>query len=143
MIQQAQELGDLCKQISLNLLQQDLQAEVHLMGDILPDNSLILSSAIAFDVDKAANLAVNFLEQSFDVLGVVQHCAKIGTGYLLTLKLQHQNLLQTRMLLQLSEIEQYRHYLISQGREATIEEAACEWVTRFAAEFAAEFDAGN
>jgi hypothetical protein len=141
MNQKAQELGNLCKQISLNLVQDNHQSVVHLMGDILPDDSLVLSADCPFDDDKNANLAVNFLEQSFQVSGVVEHCDKIGTGYLLIFKLQHHNHLQTRMLLQLSEIEQYRHYLLSQGRDVSIEDAAYEWVTRFAEDFAAEFDA--
>ncbi len=143
MNQQAQELGNLCKQISLNLVQENIHSDVHLMGDILPDDTLVLSADCRFDDHKPARLAVNFLEQSFEVSGVVEHCDKIGSTFLLTFKLHHHNHLQTRMLLQLSEIEQYRHFLLSQGRDITIEDAACEWVARFAEEFAAEFDAGQ
>lgn len=139
----AQELGGLCKQISLNLHQDNSTAAVQLMGDILPDDSLVLSSALAFEVGKPARLAVCFLEQSFQVKGAVESCTRIGSSFLLNFRLHQQDKLQTRMLLQLSEIEQYRHYQLSQGRVVSIDEAASEWVKRYAEDFAVEFDADH
>lgn len=138
---QAHELGNLCKHISLNLHQGSIEAEVQLMGDILADDCLVFSSSAEFFRNTPALLAVCFLQQSFQVKGEVESCTRIGSAYLINFRLHHQDKLQTRMLLQLSEIEQYRHYLLACGRDVSIDQAACEWVTRYAEDFAAEFDA--
>lgn len=138
---QSQQDSGCCRQISLRLLQDGHEVEVHLVGDVLADDCLLLSSADAFACAQPAQLAVCFQQQSFQVAGEIRQCQPSGPEYVIHLFLHQPDKLQTRMLLQLAEIEQYRHYLQSQGREVSIDEAAEEWVRRYAEDFAAEFDA--
>ena len=139
-MQSAEVMSESCKQIALHLKQATSNSEVQLMGDILQDDGLILSSPDAFVVAQPACLIVCFLEQSFIVSGIVESCSKIGGLFLLNFKMHQQDKLQTRMLLQLSEIEQYRHSLLEQGRELSLDQAAAEWVGKYAESFASEFD---
>lgn len=131
----------MCKQISLQLLQGSLSVEANLMGDILQDDCLVLSCSAALVVGHAAQLDVCFQQQSFHVMGEVEYCQAEGDAWLVHFHLKDPDKLQTRMLLQLSEIEQYRQYLFSRGREISIDDAAEEWVKRYAEDFASEFDA--
>lgn len=136
-------MNEPCKQIALRLTQGEQVSTVQLMGDILQDDGLVLASDIAFSVGQSACLMVCFLQQSFLVSGIVDSCSKIGSLYLLNFTMQQQDKLQTRMLLQLSEIEQYRHALLEKGREISLDEAAEEWIGQFAENFATEFDADH
>jgi hypothetical protein len=137
----AQGLRSLCKQISLNLHQGNTTVAVRLLGDIIQRDCLIISSSLPFDLDKPARLSVNFFEQTLQMNGVVEKCTHDEDLYTITFRMPQQDKLETRMLLQVSEIEQYRHYLLAKGRDVSIDEAACEWVTLFAEDFASEFDA--
>lgn len=135
-------MASLYRHISLQLIQDCLTAEVHLKGDILQDDCLVLSSDHAFVTGSPADLHIFFQHQSFNVVGEVEHCRKDDEDtYVVHFHLLHPDKLQTRMLLQLSEIEQYRQYLLTRGREVSIDEAADEWVKRYAEDFATEFDA--
>ena len=71
----------------------------------------------------------------------MKSCLPRTGGWLLTLKLNDADNLQTRMLLQLSRMEQYRNEMATKGRLISIDEAACEWISLYAAAFAEEFDA--
>ena len=137
---QTKKLGELCKQVSLRLTQLDKTCDVELYGDVLSEDCLIISSSVPFQSGLLAELQVNFLEQSFAVMGDIESCNQEEDAHKLHFKLSHQDSLQTRMLLQLSEIELYRHDMASKGRELSIDQAACEWVGKFAEGFAREFD---
>lgn len=131
------------KQVALQLTQLDKQADVALAGDILTRDCLVLQADTPFTPQQQANLFVRFLAQSFYVSGSVESSQADGQGhYMVVFHLnKDDNHLQTRMLLQLSKVEQYRHEMARAGRPLTMDEAACEWVTRYAEQFADEFDA--
>ncbi len=137
---QTKKLGELCKQVSLKLTQLDKTYDVELYGDVLSEDCLIIASNVPLQPGLLAELQVNFLEQSFAVMGEIESCDHEDDTYKLHFKLSHQDSLQTRMLLQLSEIELYRHEMANKGRDLSIDQAACEWVDKFAAGFAQEFD---
>ena len=137
---QAKKLGELCKQVSLKLTQQNRISDVELYGDVLAEDCLIIEAPEAFQIGIEASLHVNFLDQSFSVTGLIQRCEPRQQSFNIHFKLCHQDSLQTRMLLQLSEIELYRHQMASQGRELSIDQAACEWVDKYAEGFARNFD---
>ncbi len=46
-----------------------------------------------------------------------------------------QNTFKTRMTAQVREIRKYKKALEQQGRRLSIDEAAMEWISRFAADF--------
>lgn len=138
---QTRKLGELCKQVSLHLTQLDKTCNVELYGDVISEDCLIIASSVKFQPGLLAELRVNFLEQSFAVMGEIESCDQDADIYNLHFKLNHQDSLQTRMLLQLSEIELYRHKMASKGRELSIDQAACEWVDKHAEGFARTFDA--
>ncbi|MDY6992513.1 MAG: hypothetical protein SVR94_07890 [Pseudomonadota bacterium] len=49
--------------------------------------------------------------------------------------MQTNDAFRSRMLEQVCQIEKYRQSLEQQGRTISIEEAAMEWISRYAAEF--------
>lgn len=135
-----QALNESTRQVRLQLTQDDHHASALLAGNIVPQDCLLLSTQAAFAEGKPADLFVQFLTQCFHVGGTVQSCMPEEHGYQVCFCLAHDDHLQTRMLLQLSRVEQYRHDMAEQGRHLSIDEAAREWVSLFAEKFAEEFD---
>lgn len=67
---------------------------------------------------------------------LVIQCTSTDTGFLLTLIiLDQEQAFKFRMLLQLSHIHHYHQQLHHQGRRTTLNEAAQEWIARFADSF--------
>lgn len=144
MSKQSKVTTALCKQVALHLRQGNQQHEVALAGDCLLQECLLLRSAVEFQVDAIFDLQVEFFGQSFTVQGVIKNSRQRPDGtWVLTFKLKNADDLQTRMLLQLSRMEQYRNDMASKGRLLSIDEAACEWIAQYAEEFAKEFDASG
>lgn len=141
MSEQIINAAPLCKQVALYLSQGEQRREVNLAGDCLLQECLLLLSEAEFSAN-SANLQVNFFGQSFTVQGVIKALRqRADERWLLTFKLKNADDLQTRMLLQLSRMEQYRNEMALKGRLLSIDEAACEWITQHAENFAKEFDA--
>lgn len=144
MSKQSKVATALCKQVALHLLQDDKQQEVTLAGDCLSQECLLLRSDIEFQVGAKVHLQVEFFGQSFTVQGVLKNTRqRPDEAWTLTFKLKNADDLHTRMLLQLSRMEQYRNDMASEGRLLSIDEAACEWIAQYAEEFAKEFDAAG
>ncbi|HEY9032769.1 MAG TPA: hypothetical protein VIN71_02440 [Pseudomonadales bacterium] len=135
--------GELGRQVTLQLNQGERHADATLAGDILSQDCLVLATAMPFACGETADLFVRFLAQSFHVSGLIKRCDAADAGQFLVVfqLVQKDNHLQTRMLLQLSKVEQYRQDMALEGRLLSMDEAACEWVSRFAEQFAGEFDA--
>lgn len=132
----------LCKQVALHLQQDDQRQEVLLTGDCLLQECLLLLSDVEFQAGAMVSLQVEFFGQSFTVQGVLKSSRqRPDETWALSFKLKNADDLQTRMLLQLSRMEQYRNDKASEGRLLSIDEAACEWIAQYAEEFAKEFDA--
>lgn len=76
-------------------------------------------------------------QERFEAEGVVAWCCKESGRYAVGVKfLDPGTRFGVRMVEQVCHIEHYRHdVLLEQGRELTSEEAAREWVERYAAEF--------
>lgn len=134
----------LCKQVNLQLVQSGLASEVGLAGDCVLQECLLLVVSQPFEAEEAAVLQVQFFAQNFDVQGIVNSCQPHSHHeWLVSFRLHDADDLKTRMLLQLSRMEQYRNEMAAQGRELSIDEAACEWIGLYAEQFAKEFDAGH
>lgn len=74
--------------------------------------------------------------QGFDADGVVAWCRSEGDGYAVGVQFADPSTqFGVRMVEQVCHIEHYRYDLALQGRDLSREEAAREWVERFAEEF--------
>lgn len=76
-------------------------------------------------------------EKLFEAIGVVAWCKKEAEGYSVGVQFADPDTqFGVRMVEQTCHIEQYRHsVLCEEGRQLTSEQAAKEWIERFAAEF--------
>lgn len=137
-----QNKAPLCKQISLHLVQGQSERDVALAGDCLMQDCILLLSGSEFEAGQKAALEVDFFGQSFTVKGLIKTCRQRPDElWTMQFKIQTSNILQTRMLIQLSRMEQYRNEMATKGRLLSIDEAACEWIQEHAEAFAKEFDA--
>ena len=141
---QVEQLGEACKEIALNLSYLHEGGEqsfsVQLSDDVPSQEYLMLSVTSAVPEKTSVNIALSFMGQSFSIEAVVVECVQQEEGFRLTLSLQNAESQKTRMLLQLSEIQRYRKSESSKGRALTIDEAASEWIEKFAAQFAEGFE---
>lgn len=137
-----QNKAPLCKQVRLHLVQGQSEMDVALAGDCLLQDCILLLSDLPFESGQQADLEVEFFGQSFAVQGVIKAIRQRPDElWSMQFKIISANRLQTRMLIQLSRMEQYRNEMASQGRLLSIDEAACEWIQQYAESFAQEFDA--
>lgn len=76
---------------------------------------------------------------AFDADGVVAWCRREGQNYAVGVRFEDQSIqFGLRMVEQVCHIEHYRYDVLhEQGRELSSEEAAQEWIERFAAKFPA------
>ncbi len=131
----------LITEVKLTLNHGSQSALARLAGEHASRDCIALFVAENFKLGESARLSVDFLEQGFELEGQLVSCELMEDGYFVLLKLRHTESLKARMLLQLSEIEHYRHQMAQLGRELDIESAAIEWVEKYAAVFSESFDA--
>jgi hypothetical protein len=75
--------------------------------------------------------------------GVVKWCSGDANEYEIGIEFCAQDLFKAKMVEQLSQIEHYRNQLwVEEGRIVDGEQAAVEWITRYAREFADAFQGG-
>ena len=97
--------------------------------------------AFQSDVELAPGLVVEVRIPSmfpmFTTLGRVvwckacEQCYQLGVAFL-----DHDDAFRTRMVEQICHIENYRNMVsLAEGRQLTVEEAAAEWIDKFAAQF--------
>ena len=135
-----QRYGVLYKEMELVLTQANQTAELRLAPHSIKDGHLGFMADIAFETRETAFLAVHFFGRSFDVDVLILRCENDGNQFYLQLQITAEIALKARILLQLAEIVHYRKKMLHQGRDLTVDEAAAEWIARYAEGFAAEFD---
>jgi len=83
------------------------------------------------------HLRIPVIDQSFEAEGLVMWCQRATCGYEVGVRfVDADTRFSIRMVEQLCHIEQYRRDVQrEQGRTLSSEEAASEWIERFAAEF--------
>ena len=135
-----QRYGILYKEMELVLTQANQTAELRLAPHSIQDGRLSFFSYIAFDNNDMGFLAVHFFGRSFDVNVSILSCKNVNVQFYLELEITAEIALKARILLQLAEIVHYRKKMLSQGRDLSVDEAAGEWIAKYAAGFAAEFD---
>lgn len=89
-----------------------------------------------FALDQQLQLSFTNASSQITAQAQVTNCAASDNDYLLTLAFFDQaQAFQFRMLLQLSHIHRYHQQEQDQGRQLCINEAASEWISRFAESF--------
>ena len=84
-------------------------------------------------------VCIPFLERDNTLVGNVVWCDRSGSGYEIGIEFEKsRDVFRLRMIEQICHIEHYRkEVLLQEGRELTTQEAASEWITKFASDFPA------
>jgi len=98
---------------------------------------LELDSDSEIEPGTVVELCISFVEPAFQICGRVAWCRCRGNIFELGVQfLDADDAYRTRMVEQVCHIEEYRRCVQrSEGRELSAEEAAFEWIHRFAAHF--------
>lgn len=91
------------------------------------------------DVDESIQVRVPLLNQESSIAGRVVWCEKSERGYEVGLEFDNPDEVERlKMIDQICQIEQFRQQVEQQdGRDLSSEEAAREWIRRYAGEFSA------
>lgn len=98
---------------------------------------LAFNAARPFSTGAVITLKINVVQPAFEAEGLVTHCDQEGEHYVIGIEfLSKDSLFIARMVEQICHIEHYkREVLENEGRELTGEQAAKEWIERYAASF--------
>jgi hypothetical protein len=98
---------------------------------------LCFESEIVIEQGTEIHIAIPITPPHFHATGVVVWCRKSADNYLVGVKfVESETAYAVRMVEQLCYIEQYKQMVkTTEGRSLTGEEAAMEWIEKFASEF--------
>ncbi len=90
-------------------------------------------------VDQMVQVSIPMLKQDNQLSGKVVWCEQSQNGYEIGLEFEgSKDVFRLRMIEQICHIEHYRKEVkLAEGRELSSEEAADEWITRYAGDFPA------
>lgn len=92
------------------------------------------------EVGAAIQLRIPLIWPDYRGCGVVVWCRPSPPHYEVGIEFGAQDLFKTKMVEQLCQIEHYRQQVLNdEGRALGSEEAACEWIARYAGEFSELF----
>lgn len=120
----------------------DLQGDVTRRGERLrnvSEGGLCFAAGVALDPGQSIRLSIPLLGQVFEVDARVAWCRSATGGYEIGVRfLSPQDRFCVRMVEQLCYIEEYRQQVErEEGRRLSSEQAAEEWIARFAEHFPA------
>ena len=101
------------------------------------EGGLCFATAIALDPDIAIRLTIPILGQQYVIEGAVVWCRPVAPGFEVGVRFfTPQDRFCVRMVEQLCYIEDYRRQVeAEEGRRLSSEQAAEEWIERFADQF--------
>ena len=101
------------------------------------NGGLSFYSSDKIDPGKMVHVRIDVKPPPFDANGIVIWCHKSGDGYRIGLRFNDDEVAYSlRMIEQICHIEHYRgEVLRNEDRKLTSEEAAVEWIDKFAASF--------
>ncbi len=84
-------------------------------------------------------ITIPILERDNSLIGSVAWCEEADSGYEIGIKFEKsRDFFRMRMIEQICHIEHYRSEVLhTQGRELSAQEAAAEWISKFAGDFPA------
>lgn len=100
---------------------------------------LAFVSAKPLQVLERVRVCIPFLQRGNTLVGNVVWCDRSGNGYEIGIEFEKsRDVFRLRMIEQICHIEHYRkEVLLQEGRELTPQEAASEWITKYASDFPA------
>lgn len=106
------------------------------LHDISP-GGLSFSSARALDPGTLISIRISCVQPGFEARAQVVWCRHDGNGFLIGVAfIERGDLFRARMVEQICHIEHYRaEVLASEGRRLDGEQAAREWIQKFAVDF--------
>ena len=100
---------------------------------------LSFNSRHALEAGQKISVCIPILKEDNYLAGTVVWCEKSKNGYEIGLEFEgKKDVFRLRMIEQICHIEHYRKEIkLAEGRELSSEEAAKEWITRYAGDFPA------
>lgn len=81
-------------------------------------------------------ICIDVVEPPFEAEGIVSYCRREQGRYQVGVEfIKRDDLYIARMVEQICHIEHYKHQLAREGRNLTSQEAAREWISKFASHF--------
>jgi len=98
---------------------------------------LAFRSEREFSQSDVVEIRIPFMEPPFEIKARVAWCKPHGSGYELGVEfLNKDDAYMARMVEQMCHIENYQKAVLrSEGRQLSLDEAAQEWISKFAEEF--------
>ena len=129
--------SDVPIQVILDRVEDDTVDDTTLTNVSLGGLSFISSRKL--DIFDRVRVCIPILERDNFLTGLVVWCEKTDSGYEVGLEFESsQEIYRLRMIEQICHIEHYRREVESvQGRKLTTEEAAIEWISKYASDFPA------
>lgn len=129
--------SDVPIQVTLDLLE-DVSEE--LADETLTNvglGGLSFISSQPFEIQQKVRVSVPIIKQDAYMQGTVVWCDKSGDSYEVGVEFEgSKDLFRLRMIEQICHIEHYRKEVkLVEGRELSTEQAASEWISRYAGDF--------
>jgi len=98
---------------------------------------LAFNTSRPIDTGAVITLKINSVQPAFEAEGLVTHCNREGEHYVIGIEfISRDSLFVARMVEQVCHIEHYKRAIAEkEGRHLSGEEAAREWIERYAATF--------
>ncbi len=107
----------------------------------LSHGGVAFHSQTKFLPGQTVEINISCVTQSFKAQAVVKWCHKESDGFDIGVKFMDPNdQFRARMVEQVCHIQQYKNEMLKQGRVLTGEQAALEWIERFAKKFPGQED---
>ncbi len=111
--------------------------EKHIQAKDIGDSGLCFSCNHSINIGKHIHITIPICEPEFDAEGVVRWCKQDGAIFLIGVAFQQKSMkFAVRMVEQVCHIEHYRSQMkIDKGIELSSEQAAMQWISKYAHEF--------
>ncbi len=115
---------------------EDWHKQVNSAHDI-SNGGLSFISDTPLKINNVINLSIRITQPYFEESAKVVWCRKNGSGYEIGVRFMNEEAVYgIRMVEQVCHIEQYRKDMKdTQGRELSTQEAAMEWISKYAADY--------
>ena len=129
--------SDVPIQVSLNLVEDDREDSTDETLTNVGLGGLSFKSSQPFELERKVKVSVPVIKHEAFLQGRVVWCEKAGDSYEVGIKFEgSKDLFQLRMIEQICHIEHYRKEVkLVEGRELSSEQAATEWISRYAGDF--------
>jgi len=122
--------------VPVQIYPQSHTASSHVQMSDVGKGGIALRSNMPLDAGVLLRIAIPHVHPPFEESCVVCWCQAEGDGFEVGIRfLEPESMFKARMVEQVCYIEDYRRQENSKGRQLSAEEAACEWISKYAADF--------